>query len=86
MWYWTDTQAVMMPRCIHVPKFHDPIAQIPWRGMEGWLDTHSAATVRPMAADALERVLEICENSDTQRVQQSSETLHLMILSAGFEV
>ena len=58
MWYWKDTLEVTMLRCVHVPKFHDPIAQIP----------EHVATVWPMTADALGRVLEISENWNTQRV------------------
>ena len=34
MWYWKDTQAVL--RCVHVPKFHDPNAQIPEHETESW--------------------------------------------------
>ena len=30
--------AVTMLRCVHVPKFHDPIAQIPGHETEGWLE------------------------------------------------
>ena len=60
------------------PNFQDVIAQIPERGMEGWLEKvdpspslniQIAGTVCPIVTDALERVLEICKRKrDTPRV------------------